>query len=52
MKIELLKPHTHAGKPCNPGDVIEVSRPVGHWLIETGTGKTTKKPLPPIDTKE
>lgn len=34
MKVKLLKPHTHAGKPRAAGDQIEVSEPVARWLAD------------------
>lgn len=31
--IVLTRPHTHAGKPCGPGDRIEVDAVTADWLI-------------------
>lgn len=43
MKIELLKPHTHAGKECQPGEVIELDKDLANWLIDLGVAKATNK---------
>jgi len=39
MKVELLKPHTDAGREYQPGAAIELSEQDAHWLIQTGTAK-------------
>jgi hypothetical protein len=31
--LVLTRPHTHAGKPCVPGDRIEVDAATADWLI-------------------
>lgn len=40
MKIELLKPHTHAGRGYPPGAVIEVDRDAAEWLVANGIAKS------------
>lgn len=37
MKIELLKPHTHAGRDYQPGSVIELDKDAAEWLIAMNT---------------
>lgn len=39
MKVELLKPHTHAGAKYDAGDVIEVSGAQAEWLQRLGVAK-------------
>ena len=36
MKVTLKQPHTHAGKPCQPGDEIDVTPEQAKWLAEQG----------------
>lgn len=37
MKVTLLKDgHTHAGKPCQKGDVIDVAPHDAEWLAAKG----------------
>lgn len=36
MKVQLIKPHTHAGEPCMPDQVIEVNAIDGAWLDKLG----------------
>lgn len=33
MKIELLKPHTHAGRDYQAGSQIELDKGAAEWLI-------------------
>lgn len=42
MKIELLKPHTHAGKDYPPGAVIELDKQAAEWLTAIGSAKALK----------
>lgn len=42
MKIELLKPHTHAGKDYPAGEVIELDKHAADWLISIGSAKSVK----------
>ncbi len=39
MKIELLKPHTHAGKRYPPGERLDLDEPSAKWLIELKVAK-------------
>jgi hypothetical protein len=32
VHVRLLKPHTHAGRPLQAGDELEVMSPVAEWL--------------------
>ena len=40
MHIELLKPHTHAGKRHAVGDRLELAEASARWLITHGVAKT------------
>ena len=40
MHIELLKPHTHAGKRLAVGDRLELNDTSARWLIAQGVAKT------------
>ena len=44
MKVELLKPHTDAGREYQPGAAIELSEQDAHWLIQTGTARAAPAP--------
>ena len=49
MRIELLKAHTHAGKPCQPRERIDIDEASAKWLIELEVAKavtpeSTKQP--------
>jgi len=39
MHIELVKPHTHAGKRLVVGDRIELAEASARWLIAQGVAK-------------
>jgi len=55
MKIELLKPHTHAGTLYRPGDKIEVDTDVAQWLLDNGVAApvaSAKKPKPLTTTEQ
>jgi len=47
MTVELLKPHTHAGRPCAPGDLLDVDEATARWLIEQGVAKAASEPKKP-----
>ena len=53
MKIELLKPHTHAGKAYPPGAVIALDDDLARWLLDTGVTRIpiTQKSLPKHEEK-
>lgn len=36
MKVTLAKNHTHAGRECAPGDVIDVDAQTADWLKAQG----------------
>jgi hypothetical protein len=48
MHIELLKPHTHAGKRFKVGDRLDLNEASARWLIAQGTAKATS---PATDSK-
>lgn len=52
MQIELLKPHTHAGKPCAPGDVIVLDDDLARWLVKTGSARVLPVPKSHSPTEE
>jgi hypothetical protein len=39
LSIELLKPHTHAGKRIKVGDRLDLNDASARWLITQGTAK-------------
>ena len=51
MKIELITPHTHAGKLYPPGAVIDLDADAAQWLIDFGAAKKVK-PAKPINPQE
>ncbi|WP_286758121.1 hypothetical protein [Ralstonia sp. RL] len=48
MQIELLKPHTHAGKRLAVGDRLDLPDASGRWLIAQGAAKAA---TPVTDSK-
>lgn len=51
-QLDLLKPHTHAGKPAAIGDRIEVDASTAEWLLahaiaEIASGDQTPEKVPP-----
>lgn len=48
MRIELIKPHTHAGKRLAVGDRLELVEASARWLIAQGVAKAA---APVIDSK-
>ncbi len=42
MHIELLKPHTHAGKRLAVGDRLDLKDASSRWLIAQGTAEVAK----------
>ena len=48
MHIELLKPHTHAGKRLVVGDRLDLNDASARWLIAQGTAKAA---TPATDSK-
>jgi hypothetical protein len=51
MKIELIKPHTHAGRRYQPGEMIDMDADLAQWLIDIGAARAVKKfkPLTPLN---
>ena len=43
MQIELLKPHTHAGKPLASGARLELPESSARWLIEQGVAQALSR---------
>jgi len=48
LSIELLKPHTHAGKRLSVGDRLDLNDASARWLITQGTAKAA---TPATDSK-
>lgn len=52
MQIELLKPHTHAGKRLVVGDRIDLNDASARWLVAQGVAKAaTAFATPTTDSK-
>lgn len=54
VKVQLIQPHTHAGQPYAPDDVIEVTEPEAEWLkahgiVQQGNTQSRWPPAAPID---
>jgi hypothetical protein len=43
MNLELLKPHTHAGKRCATGARLVLPEGSAGWLIAQGIAKTVEE---------
>ncbi len=41
MNIELLKPHRHADRDHQSGDVLSLADDLANWLISLGVAKRT-----------
>ena len=39
MKIELLKPHTHAGTLYQPGQSLALDDAAARWLVDAGVAR-------------
>ncbi|MFZ4482064.1 MAG: DUF7210 family protein [Rhodoferax sp.] len=44
-QLVLLKPHTHAGKTCGPGERIDADEITAQWLLKNGIATLAPKPL-------
>ena len=44
MKIELLKPHNHAGIALKPGAVITLDDDLAQWLVDMGVARVVASP--------
>jgi len=52
LSIELLKPHTHAGKRYAAGDRLDLNDASARWLIAQGVAKAvTASATPAADNK-
>ncbi|WP_374338585.1 hypothetical protein [Leeia sp.] len=51
LTIELLKPHTHAGKRHAVGDRIELTDASARWLIAQAVAKAATAPVAATETK-
>lgn len=52
MQIELLKPHTHAGKRLVVGDRFDLNDTSARWLVAQGVAKAaTASATPTTDSK-
>jgi hypothetical protein len=49
-RLVLTRPHTHAGKPCGPGDRIDVDATSADWLIAHGIA--TPEPAAPATARD
>ena len=44
--LVLIRPHTHAGKPLQPGERLEVEGGTADWLIANGIARHDHQPTP------
>lgn len=52
MQIDLLKPHTHAGKRLAVGDRFDLNDASARWLVAQGVAKaSTASTTPTTDSK-
>ncbi|AUM00569.1 hypothetical protein B4966_10630 [Rhodocyclaceae bacterium] len=51
MLIELLQPHTHAGKRLAVGDRLDLHEASARWLIAQGTAKAAATAADPKPTR-
>lgn len=53
VRIELLKPHRHAGRDYQPGHYLELPDGKAQWLVSTGAARTAPAATPgPAAKKE
>lgn len=55
VKVQLAKPHTHAGVQYPANEVIEVTEPEAQWLRDHGvalTGNKQSRWLKPVPNEE
>lgn len=53
VRIELLKPHRHAGRDYKPGQYLELPDGKAQWLVSTGAARTAPATTPgPAAKKE
>lgn len=41
MTLELIKPHTHAGRLYSPGERLDLDEATARWLIDQGVARAT-----------
>ena len=46
--IVLTQPHTHAGKPLQPGEWLDVDGSTADWLIANGIARHDRQPVPEL----
>lgn len=44
--LVLIRPHTHAGKPLQPGERLYVDGSTADWLIANGIALYDRQPAP------
>ena len=44
--LVLIRPHTHAGKPLQPGERLDVEGGTADWLIANGIARHDRQPAP------
>ena len=44
--LVLIRPHTHAGKPRQPGERLDVESSTADWLIANGIARHDRQPAP------
>ena len=44
--LVLIRPHTHAGKPLQPGDRLDVDGGTADWLIANGIARHDRQRVP------
>lgn len=52
VRIELLKPHRHAGRDYKPGQYLELPEDKAGWLVSVGAAKAAATPATPAAKKE
>lgn len=53
MHIELIEPHTHAGRLHAPGEILDLDEAAAQWLIAQGAARlvTPDSPAPAASLK-
>jgi len=44
--LVLIRPHTHAGMPLQPGERLDVESGTADWLIANGIARHDRQPAP------
>lgn len=50
--LVLIRPHTHAGKPLQPGERLDVEIGTADWLIANGIARHDRQPAPAPQPKD